>query len=216
MSIYRLPKYSYYFYQSQRPASEQSDKYQSGPMVFIASEWQQGSSAQVRVFSNAEEVELFLNGVLVSRNKPSTDKFSTHLPHPPFEFDVKEFKAGQLVAKAYIAGKEVATHQVTTPEAAASLKLTVDTSGVAPVAGDLVFVYAQVLDKNGQPVPLNNQIIEFKASGDIEIINPEPAFTEQGKAAVLVKLGAEFSQAKLEASSKVLAIQSEAISITKE
>jgi beta-galactosidase len=185
-------------------------------MVFIASEWQQGSSAQVRVFSNAEEVELFLNGVLVSRNKPSTDKFSTHLPHPPFEFDVKEFKAGQLVAKAYIAGKEVATHQVKTPEAAASLKLTVDTSGVAPVAGDLVFVYAQVLDKNGQPVPLNNQIIEFKASGDIEIINPEPAFTEQGKAAVLVKLGAEFSQAKLEASSKFLAIQSEAISITKE
>ena len=87
---------------------------------------------------------------------------------------------------------------------------------MAPVAGDLVFVYAQVLDKNGQPVPLNNQIIDFKASGDLEIINPESAFTEQGKAAVLVKLGAEFSQAKLEASSKVLAIQSEAISITKE
>jgi beta-galactosidase len=82
---------------------------------------------------------------------------------------------------------------------------------VAPVAGDLVFVYAEVLDKNGQPVPLNNQIIEFKATGDIEIINPETAFTEQGKAAVLVKLGPEFSQAKLEASSKVLAIQSDAL-----
>ena len=47
-------------------------------------------------------------------------------------------------------------------------------------------------------------------------MNPEPAFTEQGKAAVLVKLGPEFSKAKLEASSKVLAIKSEAISITKE
>ena len=211
MSIYRLPKYSYYFFQSQRPASEQSDKYQSGPMVFIASEWQLGSSAKVRVFSNAGEVELYLNGVLVSRNKPSVDKFSTHLPHPPFEFDLKEFKAGQLVAEAYIAGQEVATHQVTTPESAASLKLTVDTSGVAPVAGDLVFVYAQVLDKNGQLVPLNNQIIEFKASGDIEIINPEPAFTEQGKAAVLVKLGADFAKAKLEASSRVLAIQSDTL-----
>lgn len=211
MSIYRLPKYSYYFYQSQRDAAEQSEKYQSGPMVFIASEWQLGSSSQVRVFSNAEEVELYLNGVLVSRNKPSTDKFSTHLPHPPFEFDLKEFKAGQLVAKAYIAGKEVATHQVTTPDVAASLKLTVDTSGIAAVAGDLVFVYAEVLDKNGQLVPLNNQTIEFKTSGDIEIINPEPAFTEQGKAAVLVKLGAEFNKAKLEAHSKALAIQSEAL-----
>lgn len=211
MSIYRLPKYSYYFFQSQRPASEQSDKYQSGPMVFIASEWQSGSSAQVRVFSNAEEVELYLNGFLVSRNKPSVDKFSTHLPHPPFEFDLKEFKAGQLLAKAYIAGKEVATHQVSTADIAASLKLTLDTSGVAPVPGDLVFVYAEVLDKNGQTVPLNNQIIEFNSSGDIEIINPEPAFTEQGKAAVLVKLGAKFAEAQLEASSKVLAIQSDTL-----
>ncbi|MDR7120190.1 sugar-binding domain-containing protein [Rheinheimera soli] len=211
MSIYRLPKYSYYFFQSQRPASEQSDKYQSGPMVFIASEWQSGSSAQVRVFSNAEEVELYLNGFLVSRNKPSVDKFSTHLPHPPFEFDLKEFKAGQLLAKAYIAGKEVATHQVSTADIAASLKLTLETSGVAPVPGDLVFVYAEVLDKNGQTVPLNNQIIEFNSSGDIEIINPEPAFTEQGKAAVLVKLGAEFSKAQMEASSKVLAIQSDTL-----
>jgi len=212
MSIYRLPKYSYYFFQSQRAATEQSAKYQAGPMVFIASEWQATSSAKVRVFSNAEEVELYLNGTLVSRNKPAAGKLSSHLAHPPFEFDLKEFKAGQLLAKAYIAGKEVATHQVTTPGAAAQLKLTLDHNGIAPVAGDLVFVYAEVQDKDGQSVPVNNQLIEFNASGAVEIINPEPAFTEQGKAAVLVKLGADFGKAdsSISASSKALQLQSSA------
>jgi beta-galactosidase len=181
-------------------------------MVFIASEWQATSSAQVRVFSNAEEVELYLNGTLVSRNKPAAGKLSSHLAHPPFEFDLKEFKVGQLLAKAYIAGKEVATHQVTTPGAAAQLKLTLDHNGIAPVAGDLVFVYAEVQDKDGQSVPVNNQLIEFNTSGAVEIINPEPAFTEQGKAAVLVKLGADFGKAdsSISASSKALQLQSSA------
>jgi beta-galactosidase len=72
MSIDRLPKFSYYFYQSQRDAAEKSDLYQSGPMVYIASWWNEQSPLNVRVFSNASEVELFLNGVSLGRQKPDT------------------------------------------------------------------------------------------------------------------------------------------------
>ena len=105
MSLFRLPKYSYYFYQSQRDPEEKSPLYESGPMVYIASEWNEKSSTDIRVFSNAEEVELWLNGTLIAKQTPSENKFSTQLPHPPFEFSLNKFEPGQLVAKALIGGK---------------------------------------------------------------------------------------------------------------
>jgi len=216
MNISRLPKYSYYFFQSQRDANEQSHLFDSGPMVFIASEWTDSlllgkSSNKVRVFSNADEVELWLNGVLVSKNKPSQDKYSTHIAHPPFEFTLKDFAPGQLLAKAYINGELVAYHQVNTPKEPTSIKLSIDSSGKAPVAdvNDLVFVYAELFDEQGQSVPLNGETIEFEVQGDIEILHDNASKTEQGKAAVLVRIGQSLSGAKIMAKSLELNIQSE-------
>jgi len=202
MSIYRLPKYSYYFYQSQRDAHIQSDDYQSGPMVHIASEWTENSSTKVRVFSNADEVELWLNDKLIARQKPNSDKLSTHLPHPPFEFDLGEFKPGQLMAKAFIDGKEVAKHQVSTPGKAVGIELSLDTSGVAPTEGDVLFVYAKLVDDKGNLVPANHVEIEFSALGDIQVLNPQTPSTEQGIATALIKTGQNFKQASIKVTSK--------------
>lgn len=59
----RLPKFSYYFFQSQRGANV--------PEVFIANYWTPRSSpAKVVIFSNCEEVELFLNGKSLGRHRP--------------------------------------------------------------------------------------------------------------------------------------------------
>ena len=86
MSIYRQPKYSYYLFQSQRPASEQSELYPSGPMVFIASDWTgegviAGQAAKVRVFSNAEQVALYLNGKLIdTRYSAACGRTKTQCP----------------------------------------------------------------------------------------------------------------------------------------
>ena len=201
MSLYRLPKYSYYFYQSQRDPQWQSPHYASGPMVKIASQWTADSQPTVRVFSNAEEVELWLNGQLIARQKPSMNALSTNLAHPPFEFALGQFKPGELSAKAFIAGKLVASDTVTTPGEVAQVSLRVDSSGVAPVAGqnDVVFVYAQLLDAAGHPVPTNGQQIDFSITGDIEVMNPEPALTEQGTAAILVRVGKSLQGASIKA-----------------
>ena len=201
MSLYRLPKYSYYFYQSQRDPQWQSPHYASGPMVKIASQWTADSSPDIRVFSNAEEVELWLNGQLIARQKPSMNALSTKLAHPPFEFSVGQFTAGELSAKAFIAGKLVATDTVTTPGQVAQISLRVDSSGVAPVTGqnDVVFVYAQLLDAAGHPVPTNGQQIDFSVTGDIKVMNPEPALTEQGTAAILVRIGDSVQGASIQA-----------------
>ncbi len=221
MSIYRLPKYSYYFYQSQRDASEYSPQFDSGPMVFIASEWTASmltgkSSAQVRVFSNADEVELWLNGTLISRNTPSQDKYSTHIAHPPFEFNLKTFKSGQLIAKGFINGQQVAEHQVTTPEVAISIKLTIDESGKKPAAGvnDVVFAYAELLDAQGNNVPINGENITFAVQGDIEILHSSSSLTEQGRAAVLIRIGQTLSGGKIKATATKLSIESEMIDLS--
>ncbi|MBO5689907.1 MAG: DUF4982 domain-containing protein, partial [Lentisphaeria bacterium] len=60
--MFRVPRYKYHFFRSQ--ASDE-------PMVFPAAEWNRepGSSGNVVVFSNCEEVELLLNGRSVARRK---------------------------------------------------------------------------------------------------------------------------------------------------
>ena len=59
----RLPKFSYYFFQSQRAANQ--------PSIFIADYWTPRSSpTKVVVFSNCQEVELLLNGKSLGRHRP--------------------------------------------------------------------------------------------------------------------------------------------------
>ncbi|URQ86896.1 DUF4982 domain-containing protein [Pseudoalteromonas sp. SCSIO 43088] len=214
MSINRLPKYSYYFFQSQRSPQEKSEQYESGPMVYIASEWNKNSATNVRVFSNAEEVELWLNGILVAKQTPTENKFSSHLPHPPFEFKLNKFLPGQLKAKAFINGKLVSEHQVTTAGKPVTLKLTLDVSGKQPIEGvkDIVFVYAQFTDKQGNLVPINNHEIEFISEGDIEIIYSNKSNTEQGKSAILLRIGESLKNASIQAKSTSLNIHSEPLS----
>ena len=215
MNLYRLPKYSYYFFQSQRSATQISDNYASGPMVHIASEWREGSSTKVRVFSNADEVELWLNDTMIARQKPATGPFATHLPHPPFEFDVKQFTPGTLSAKAFINNQAVAQHSVTTPGDVAALRVTLDSSGMAPQTGvnDLVFVYAELTDSQGNLVPLNDKLIKFSLAGDIHLVNPEPVLTEQGKAAILVRIGDSLQGAAISAYSDEYSIVSSELAL---
>jgi len=123
------------------------------------------------------------------------------LPHPPFEFDVKQFTPGTLSAKAFINNQPVAQHSVTTPGDVAALRITLDSSGMAPQTGvnDLVFVYAELTDSRGNLVPLNDKLIKFSLAGDIHLVNPEAVLTEQGKAAILVRIGDSLQGAAISA-----------------
>jgi beta-galactosidase len=71
LDLYRLPKFSYYFFQSQRDPALKLPNCDSGPMVHIAGYWTPRSSpAKVVVYSNGDEVELQLNGKTIARQKP--------------------------------------------------------------------------------------------------------------------------------------------------
>ncbi|WP_162030835.1 MULTISPECIES: glycoside hydrolase family 2 TIM barrel-domain containing protein [unclassified Lentimonas] len=184
MDIFRLPKFSYDFYQSQREPS-------NGVVVKIASYWQETSALDLKVFSNCDTVELFLNDRLVAKQQPDTDENSTHLGHPPFTFKLDAFEAGTLKAVGYIDGKVAAEHAVQTPGEATDLVLRVDESGKAPQAGvnDVVFVYISAVDANGTVVPDYAERIEFEFEGDVRVMNVEPVTAEAGIAPAVIQIG---------------------------
>lgn len=188
MSLERLPKFSYWFFRSQRSPDERSALYDAGPMVRIASYWTPESSPTIRVFSNAEEVELKLNGRSLGRRRPTRDAMSDRLAHPPFHFAAGGFAPGMLEATAYIRGRAVASHRVATPAQPRSIRLELDDAGVPPAAGDLVFARAHIMDASGNPVPTAAQAITFSATGDYEIVGDSTAIAEAGIASALVRV----------------------------
>lgn len=191
MSINRVPKFSYYFYRSQRDPEEHADLYSSGPMVYIASYWTDSSDTDIRIFSNCEEIELYLNDSLIGRQKPDQNLLTTSLSHPPFTFVLENFEPGTLVAKGFINGQEVCQHEHNTPGEVAGIIVWLDESGKKPQAGvnDLVFVHAALVDESGTIVPLNNVDVSFDTKDDASLLSPEIIKTEAGIATALVMIG---------------------------
>lgn len=190
MDINRLPKFSFYFYQSQyrKPGNVKSDF--GKPMIFIAGYWNDTATKTVKVYSNCDEVELLLNGKKIARQQPDKAPFSNKLLHPPFTFTVSKFKPGKLTAIGYNNGKEVAKHVQQTPGKPAGIIVSMDESGKKLQTGkaDIVLVYAKIVDSNGTLVPGATNSIRFTLKGNAEIIGVNPAPAEAGIATVLLKV----------------------------
>ncbi len=188
MDIFRLPKFAYYFYKSQAIIGE---NIMAQPMVFISNFYNDPSFLQLKVYSNCQQVELFVNNKSFGRKQPDTDINSVNLTNPPFTFVLNSFEPGQIVAKAYVNNNVVATHTVNTPEKADGIKIWHDQSGrkLQSNCNDAVFLYAAVIDKNGTVLPHAADSIKFTATGDAVIIGQNPAQAEAGIATVLLKAG---------------------------
>jgi beta-galactosidase len=206
MDIVRLPKFAFYFYQSQVDPVLSNGTAFNKPMVFIANYWQSGSSNVVKVYSNCGEVELFLNGKSVAKQQPDKDQYSTNLKHPPFTFNLSAFTPGTLTAIGYINNKKVVEQKLQTPGTAAKIKLRVDYSDRNLSAGqnDGVFVYAEVTDNNGTVVPGYSEEIKFNVTGEAKIVGVNPGKAEAGIASIILVAGAKAGQIKVSAIGKDL------------
>jgi beta-galactosidase len=189
MDLFRLPKLSHAFFQSQRAPSEVFAGAVSGPMVFVASYWTAESDTRVRVFSNCQEVALFRDGVLVARQGPDADRLSTHLEHPPYTFELSRFTPGTLEAVGYVAGTAVARHRVRTPGPARRLSLTLDEGGrpFAMDGKDVAFFRGEIQDGEGTRVPDAWENVFFGATGDIRLAGANPFSSDAGVASILVE-----------------------------
>ncbi|KAF0094833.1 MAG: beta-galactosidase [Puniceicoccaceae bacterium 5H] len=199
MDLFRLPKFAYYFYRSQRDADEHCAQAETGPMVFIANYWQPDSTREVRVFSNGDEVALRLNGKLIERRSPDDDRISSHLAHPPFTFHLPQFASGELEAVAYLRGQEVARHTVRTPGQPEQLEVSVDLRGEPfAVAGkDVVIAHATLRDAQGTTVADAWENVFFGATGPVELVGANPFSSSAGIASILVQTEATRPQAAL-------------------
>ncbi|MEQ1642703.1 MAG: glycoside hydrolase family 2 TIM barrel-domain containing protein, partial [Pyrinomonadaceae bacterium] len=109
------------------------------------------------VYSNCDEVELFLNGrSLGSKPKNANDS--------PRNWMVN-FESGTLKAIGKNGGKVVAEFELKTAGKPAKIILSADKATVANDWNDVVYVSATVVDANGIMVPSANHIISFDTTG---------------------------------------------------
>lgn len=214
LDLFRLPKFGYYFFQSQRPPEVTVPGVDSGPMVFVANYASCYSPSSVTVFSNCEEVRFSEGGKVVATQKPDAGYV---LDHPPFTFKAKaanaekttyymtndnagnseagyHYQTAEYKAEGLIGGKVVATHIVRAPGVMRRIVLEADTSGrdLTADGSDWIRVYAKITDARGTVHPFANNAVTFAVEGEGSLIgdpsigaNPVPA--EAGIATALVR-----------------------------
>jgi beta-galactosidase len=162
-----FPKDVYYYYQSWW-----TDK----PVLHLMPHWnwpgKEGQDIDVHVFSNCEEVELFLNGQSLGKK---TMAKNSHL-----QWTVK-YAPGTLSAKGYTGGKLIAEEKVETTGAPAIVQLTPDRVTINADGKDVSVFTVSVTDAEGRIVPMANNLVHFELSGPGKILgvgNGDPACHE--------------------------------------
>ncbi|TCD05622.1 DUF4982 domain-containing protein [Pedobacter frigidisoli] len=113
--------------------------------------------AKVAVYSNCDEVELYLNGKsLGSKPKPADDS--------PRLWDVT-FDKGSIKAVGKNKGKEVSSEELKTARPPAKIVLSVDKSKIGNSWDDVAFVTAKIYDEKGNICPNADNLIKFTISG---------------------------------------------------
>jgi hypothetical protein len=107
--------------------------------------WAIGDTVRVSCITNAEEAELFLNGKSLGK-KSTKDTSARSL------FWIMPFEGGELTAKAFANGKEVAQRKLVTTSDVSTIAATGDKKEFRPGKKDLVHIEMMALDKNKNPV----------------------------------------------------------------
>lgn len=169
MDVCGFPKNIYYYYQSW---------WTNKDVLHISPHWnwkgKEGQPIDVWVNSNADNVELFLNGK--SLGKKSMPR-NSHL-----QWTVN-YQPGTLEAIAYKKGRKLFT-KIETTGAASEIVITPYKTTMLADGKDAAVINISVADKQGRIVPDANNLIRFLVTGDAKIIgvgNGNPSSHEQDK-----------------------------------
>jgi beta-galactosidase len=187
--MWRLPKNAYFFLQSQ---------WTERPMVHIVGHWtwteKPAQQRSVRVYSNCDTVELFLNGRslgahqpvsqervwqdfhgMIERYKDLDDRYSqkrfpgAHLLHPPFVWDQVSYQPGTLVAVGQ-KGQTQIRHELRTAGAPQKVLLKAQMPNLAADGKDVRFVEADIADDAGTIVPTARNWVSFSVTGPARLL----------------------------------------------
>ena len=150
-----FPKDIYYMYQSEWTKKDVLH-------IFPHWNWKEGQIIDIWAYSNADEVELFLNGKSLGVKKKQGDDLHLMWKVP--------FAPGTLKAISRTAGKEVLVQEVKTAGAPAKLIVTVDRPAIKADGNDLSFLTIDVVDSNGTIVPGADNLVKFQIDGPGAIV----------------------------------------------
>jgi beta-galactosidase len=129
-------------------------------MVHILPHWnhpgREGEVLPVWVYSNADELELFQDGVSQGRIRPDRCE--------PGVWNLV-YRPGELRAVAYRQGRQVAEETVRTTGPAVALRLSLEDGNVRADGEDVAIVTCICVDAAGQPVPDAAPFIRFDTNG---------------------------------------------------
>jgi len=134
-----------------------------GPMIHLFPHWNwtEGDSIDMWVYSNANEVELFLNGISLGTKKKVADEL--HL-----QWRVK-YSPGEVKAIGRTEGMSNLIASVKTAGKPAKIQLVADRSLIKSDGQDLSFITINILDENGNLVPDAENSVTFTIKGEAEI-----------------------------------------------
>ena len=169
MDVCGFPKNIYYYYQSWW-----TDK----DVLHISPNWnwkgKEGKPIDVWVNSNADNVELFLNGKSFGKkDMPRNGHLQWSIP----------YEAGKLEAVAYKNGRKLVSSIETTGDPAEIVITPYKTTMLAD-GKDATVINVSAVDKQGREVPDADNMIQFSVSGDAKIIgvgNGDPSSHEADK-----------------------------------
>jgi beta-galactosidase len=165
-----FPKDSFYYLQSW---------WTSTPVVHVFPHWnwagREGTLVPVKVYGNAQEVELVLNGASLGRKPmPRNGSLEWSVPYHP----------GTLTARGYKDGAVIASDVVETTGDPSQVALSTATPDLEGNLGDAAFVEVRILDSKGRLVPTADSEIHFSISGPGRIIavgNGDPSSHEPSR-----------------------------------
>lgn len=159
---------------------------------------QAGQKLNLYTFTNADEVELKLNGRSLGVKKNTTDAAQRNR----IVWKDIEYQPGTLEAIARKDGRVVATHKIETAGKPVRLQLYTDDTALKAGKDDLAYVYAKAVDAKGRICPTAVGKVNFTLSGDGTIaatdngdISSDELATDQsrslflGQALAIVKAG---------------------------
>jgi beta-galactosidase len=165
-----FPKDTFYYYKAWWGAE---------PSLHLFPHWnfagKEGEILPVWVYSNLDEVELFVNG------KSQGSQKVPRLGH--VEWKVK-YEPGVIEARGTKDGKVALTEKRETTGPAVAIRLAADRTEINADGEDVAILTVEVLDKEGRPVPTASNLISFEVSGAGALIgvgNGDPNCQESDK-----------------------------------
>lgn len=171
-----FPKDNYWYYRAQ---------WTHEPVLHLFPHWNwdsvlpEAANGMVEVWchSNLEEVELLVNGKSQGRLQVPR--------HGHVEWRVK-YASGNIEARGYRGGKQVARERRETSGAAARIVLRTERTALLADAEDTCVVAVEIVDAQGRSVPTAGNVVDFKVSGAGRLLgvgNGDPASHEPDRAA---------------------------------